>query len=85
VVAPIVIAAIVVLIALLALTAWYNTHTAACMNNLNEILTFTTSIMEDPSTANVWCTGLKKSITSFEAQCSEFSAPAYTSYVPPCP
>ena len=87
-VAPIVIAAIVValvaLIAILAFTAWLNTHNAECVNNLNEILTFTKSIIDDPDNSNVWCSGLKTSITLFENQCSEFSAPAYESYIPPC-
>ena len=87
-VAPIIIAAIIVaivaLIAMLAFTAWLNLHTGACMNDLNEILTFTTSIREDPDNTNVWCSEVKIAITSFENLCSEFSAPAYESYIPPC-
>ena len=87
-VAPVVIVAIIVailvLLALLGLTAWYNTHTQACMNNLTEILTFTKSIMDDPDRANLWCPGLEDAVAKFDNQCSDLSAPAYESYIPPC-
>ncbi len=83
-VAKIIIAAIVTLVALLLITAWSNTHTQACMNNLTEILIFTKFIMVDPDRANLWCPGLEDAVTLFEEQCSDLSAPAYESYIPPC-
>jgi len=84
VVAPLIIAAIAVLVALLLLTAWYNSQTQACMNNLNLILKHITDMKVDPDNTDVYCLDLKKAVTLFENDCSELSAPAYESYVPPC-
>lgn len=83
-VAAIIIVAILVLIALLALTAWSNTHTQACMSNLNLILKHITDMKVDPGNTDVYCLDLKKAVTLFENDCSELSAPAYESYIPPC-
>ena len=86
--APAVVAAIILLILALILilsyTAWLNSSNEACMNNLNEILTFTISIRDDPDNADVWCSGLKTAIIAFNEQCPDFSAPTYSSYAPLC-
>jgi len=86
--APLVIAAVVallvILIALLGLTAWTNSETEACLDVATSILQKVEEARLDKTVADVVCPGIKSSITQFENQCSGFSIPTYEAFVPPC-
>ena len=82
--AAVLVAAILVLIAILAYTAWLNSHNEACLGLVTSIWKKVKEVEDHPDTANVSCGGIKKSITQFNNQCPGYSVPQYTTFVPPC-